>query len=149
MDMTINELSSTRGDLMKMLPDSAVPASIELPEDIKITGKVKGSMEDITMTTTINTSFGTGTFSGNLKNITDSIRANYNGTLAFNDFDLGKLMKQPPEQMGKLTLRTDLEGVGYAPKTMKARLDGTVASADIKGYVYNNLTLKGDVDNGL
>ena len=35
--------------------------------------------------------------------------------------------------MGKLTLRTDLEGVGYAPKTMKARLDGTVASADIKG----------------
>ncbi|SKB98246.1 translocation/assembly module TamB domain-containing protein [Dyadobacter psychrophilus] len=147
-DMTINELSSTKADLMKMLPDSAVPASIELPEDIKITGKVKGSMENITMTTTINTSFGTGTFSGNLKNITDSIRAQYNGTLAFTDFDLGRMMKQPPEQMGKLTLRTDLEGVGYAPKTMKASLDGTVASADIKGYVYNNLTLKGDVDNG-
>jgi hypothetical protein len=149
MDMNINELSSTRADLMKMLPDSAVPASIELPEDIKITGKVKGSMEDLTMTTTINTSFGIGTFSGNLKNITDSIRAQYNGTLAFNDFDLGKLMKQPPEQMGKLTLRTDLIGVGYAPKTMKASLDGTVASADIRGYVYNNLTLRGDVDNGL
>ncbi|WP_026628705.1 translocation/assembly module TamB domain-containing protein [Dyadobacter alkalitolerans] len=149
MDMTINELSSTKSDLMKMLPDSAVPASIELPEDIKITGKVKGSMDDITMTTTINTSFGVGTFSGNLKNITDSIRAEYNGTLAFNDFDLGKLMKQPPQEMGKLTLRTDLAGVGYAPKTMKAQLDGTVASADIKGYVYNNLTLKGDVDNGM
>ncbi|MCE7066244.1 translocation/assembly module TamB domain-containing protein [Dyadobacter sp. CY326] len=148
-DMTINELSSTKQDLMKMLPDSAVPASIELPENIKITGKVNGSMEDITMTTTINTSFGIGTFSGNLKNITDSMRAQYNGTLAFNDFDLGKLMKQPPEQMGKLTLRTDLEGTGYAPNTMRARLDGTVASADIKGYVYNNLTLKGDVDNGL
>ncbi|MCF0063914.1 translocation/assembly module TamB domain-containing protein [Dyadobacter chenwenxiniae] len=148
LDMTINELSSTKDDLMKMLPDSAVPASIELPQDIKITGKVKGSMEDITMTTTINTSFGVGTFSGNLKNITDSIKAQYNGTLAFNDFDLGKLMKQPPEQMGKLTLRTDLDGVGYAPKTMKASLDGTIASADIRGYVYNNLTLKGDVDNG-
>ncbi|MCF0042917.1 translocation/assembly module TamB domain-containing protein [Dyadobacter fanqingshengii] len=147
-DMTINELSSTKEDLMKMLPDSAVPASIELPEDIKITGKVKGSMENITMTTTINTSFGTGTFSGNLKNITDSIRAQYNGTLAFTDFDLGRMMKQPPAEMGKLTLRTDLEGIGYAPKTMKASLDGTVASADIKGYVYNNLTLKGDVDNG-
>lgn len=147
-DMTINELSSTKEDLMKMLPDSAVPATIELPEDIKITGKVKGSMENITMTTTINTSFGTGTFSGNLKNITDSIRAQYDGTLAFTDFDLGRMMKQPPEEMGKLTLRTDLEGIGYAPKTMKASLDGTVASADIKGYVYNNLTLKGDVDNG-
>jgi translocation and assembly module TamB len=149
MDLTINEISSTKQDLLKMLPDSAVPASIELPEQIKISGKVKGSMENLTLTTTINTSFGTGTFSGNLKNITDSLKAQYNGTLAFNDFDLGKLMKQPPEQMGKLTLRTDIEGVGYAPKTMKARLDGTIQSADIKGYVYNNLTLRGDVDNGM
>ncbi|WAC10342.1 translocation/assembly module TamB domain-containing protein [Dyadobacter pollutisoli] len=149
MDLAINEISSTRQDLLKMLPDSTVPASIELPEQIKISGKVKGSMENLTLTTTINTSFGNGTFSGNLKNITDSLKAQYNGTLAFNDFDLGKLMKQPPEQMGKLSLRTDIEGIGYAPKTMKARLDGTIQSADIKGYVYNNLSLRGDVDNGM
>ncbi|KAA6436602.1 translocation/assembly module TamB [Dyadobacter flavalbus] len=149
LDMTINEMSSTKQDLMKMLPDSAVPATIEIPEKVKITGKVKGTMENVTLTTTINTSFGTGSFSGNLKNITDSMRAQYNGTLAFREFDLGKLMKQPPEQMGKLTLRTDLEGVGYAPSTMRARLDGNVESADIRGYVYNNLRLKGDVDNGL
>ena len=148
-DMTINELSSTKQDLMKMLPDSAVPASIELPEQIKVSGRVKGSMENVTLTTTINTSFGTGTFSGTLKNITDSLKARYNGTLAFQDFDLGKMMKQPPEEMGKLTLRTDIDGIGYAPKTMKASLDGTIASADLKGYVYQNLTLKGDVDNGL
>lgn len=149
MDLNINEISSTKADLLKMLPDSAVPASIELPETIKVSGKVKGSMENLTLTTTINTSFGTGTFSGNLKNITDSLQAQYNGTLSFSEFDLGKLMKQPPSEMGKLTLRTDLEGVGYAPKTMKARLDGTIASADIKGYVYQNLRLQGDVDHGL
>jgi hypothetical protein len=149
MDLNISEISSTKQDLMKMLPDSAVPASIELPENIKISGKVKGSMDNLTMTTTINTSFGTGTFSGSLKNITDSLRAEYNGTLAFQDFDLGKLMKQPPQEMGKLTLRTDLEGKGYAPSTMRARLDGNIASADIKGYVYQNLQLKGDVDHGL
>jgi len=148
-DLTINELSSTQNDLMKVLPDSAVPASIQLPENIKITGKIKGGMNDVTMTTTINTSFGTGTFSGTLKNITDSIRAQYNGTLAFQEFDLGKLMKQPPEQFGKITLRTDVDGVGYAPKTMKASLDGNVVSADIKGYVYNNLRLTGDVDHGM
>jgi translocation and assembly module TamB len=148
-DMSINELSSTKQDLLKMLPDSAVPASIELPEQIKISGRVKGSMENLTLTTTINTSFGTGTFSGTLKNITDSLKARYNGTLAFQDFDLGKMMKQPPEEMGKLTLRADIDGIGYAPKTMKATLDGNIASADLKGYVYQNLTLKGDVDNGL
>ncbi|MCF0073670.1 translocation/assembly module TamB domain-containing protein [Dyadobacter sp. CY261] len=149
MDLNINEISSTKADLLKMLPDSAVPASIELPESIKISGKVKGSMENLTLATTINTSFGTGTFSGNLKNITDSVRAQYTGTLTFTEFDLGKLTKQPPAEMGKLTLRTDIEGVGYAPKTMKARLDGNIESADIKGYVYQNLRLKGDIDHGL
>lgn len=149
MDLNINEISSTRADLLKMLPDSAVPASIELPEAVRISGKVKGSMENLTLATTINTSFGTGTFWGNLKNITDSLRAQYNGTLTLTEFDLGKLTKQPPTELGKLTLRTEVEGTGYAPKTMKARLDGNVASADIKGYVYQNLRLKGDVDHGL
>ncbi|WP_353717441.1 translocation/assembly module TamB domain-containing protein [Dyadobacter sp. 676] len=149
MDLNIGEISSTKADLLKMLPDSTVPASIELPDAIKISGKVNGSMEDLTLTTTINSSFGSGTFSGNLKNITDSLRAQYNGTLTFSEFDLGKLMKQPASEMGKLTLRTDVEGVGYAPKTMKARLDGNIESADIKGYVYQNLKLKGDIDHGL
>ncbi|GGM97671.1 hypothetical protein GCM10010967_34430 [Dyadobacter beijingensis] len=149
MDLDINEISSTKADLLKMLPDSAVPASIELPETVKISGKVKGSMENLTLATTVNTSFGTGTFSGNLKNITDSLRAQYNGTLTFTEFDLGKLTKQPPTEMGKLTFRTDIEGVGYAPKTMIARLDGNIESADIKGYVYQNLRLKGDIDHGL
>ncbi|WP_149242149.1 translocation/assembly module TamB domain-containing protein [Dyadobacter sp. 32] len=148
-DLTINELSSTRNDLMKVLPDSTLPASIELPDRIKITGKLRGGMTDMTTTTTLNTSFGVGSFSGTLKNITDSLRAQYNGTLTFQEFDLGKLMKQAPAELGKITLRTDVEGVGYAPNTMKATLNGTVESADIKGYVYNNLRLSGDVDHGL
>lgn len=149
MDLNIPEISSTKADLLRVLPDSTLPASIELPDEIKVSGKIKGTMEDLTLATTINTSFGTGTFSGTLKNITDSLRAQYNGTLTFSEFDLGKLLKQPPSELGKLTLRTDLEGVGYAPKTMIARLDGTIESADIKGYVYQNLRLKGDIDHGL
>ncbi|SEI50624.1 Family of unknown function [Dyadobacter koreensis] len=148
-DMTINELSSTKADLMKMLPDSAVPSSIELPEQIKISGKVNGSMENLTMTTTIATSFGNGTFDGNLQNITDSIRAQYDGTLSFTDFDMGKMLKQPPQELGKLTLSTKLEGIGYTPSRMKANLDGTIQSADIKGYIYKNLVLKGDIDHNL
>ncbi len=149
MELNIPEISSTKADLLRILPDSTLPSSIELPDAIKVSGKINGSMEDLTLATTINTSFGTGTFSGNLKNITDSLRAQYNGTLTFSEFDLGKMLKQPPSELGKLTLRTDLEGVGYAPKTMVARLDGTIESADIKGYVYQNLRLKGDIDHGL
>lgn len=148
-DMTVNEISSTKADLLKMLPDSTLPSSIELPEQIKISGKVNGSMQNLTLNTTITTSFGNGTFAGKLVNITDSIKANYDGTLSFTDFDLGKLLKQPPQELGKLTLSTQIAGIGYTPSRMKANLEGTIQSADIKGYIYNNLTLKGDIDHGL
>jgi translocation and assembly module TamB len=149
LDLGITELSSTKNDLLKVLPDSTLPSSIELPDDIKISGRIKGGMANIALTTTINTSFGTGTFSGTFKDISDSLRAQYNGTLTFEDFDLGKLLKQPPAELGKITLRTDIEGLGYAPKTMVARLDGNVDRADIKGYIYNNLGLSGNIDHGL
>jgi translocation and assembly module TamB len=148
-DITFNEISSTRSDLLKMLPDSTLPSSIELPEKIKISGKVNGSMQNLTLNTTITSSFGDGQFAGRLVNITDSIRANYDGTLSFSDFDLGKLMKQPPQEFGKLTLSTQVSGTGYTPSRMKANIDGTIQSADIKGYIYNNLTLKGNIDHGL
>ncbi|CAG4989771.1 hypothetical protein DYBT9275_00375 [Dyadobacter sp. CECT 9275] len=149
MDLNISELTSGKDDILMLLPDSTLPSSVEIPEKISISGKIRGVMSNLNLNTTINTSFGVGTFSGNLKNISDSLKAEYDGNLSFTEFDLGKLLKQPPQEMGKLTLSTTVSGRGYASKTMQANLDGTIQRADIKGYIYNNLTLKGSVDKGL
>ncbi|WP_025764761.1 translocation/assembly module TamB domain-containing protein [Dyadobacter tibetensis] len=148
LNITLKELSTTKANLVSMLPDSTLPASIELPDSIRIVGSAKGNMANMDLTTTINTTFGSGTFSGNLKNITDSIRAEYNGDLAFENFDMGRLLKQPPEELGKLTLNTNLSGTGYAMGTMQANITGNIASASVKGYTYNNLTLDGGIDHG-
>ena len=148
-NMSIDEMATTRQDLMKMLPDSAVPSSIELPEKLNITGKVKGGLDDITLDAKIATSLGNGSFAGNVRNATDSVNATYNGQLSFTEFDMGKFLKQPPEELGKLTLTTDVDGRGFSPTTMQARLNGTVQSASVKGYTYNNLKLNGTLDNGL
>ncbi len=148
-NISIDEMASTRRDLMKMLPDSALPSSIELPETLNITGKVKGGLDNITMDANIATSLGNGSFAGNVRNATDSVNATYNGTLSFTEFDMGKFLKQPPEELGKLTLTTDVDGRGFSPTIMQARLNGTVQSASVKGYTYNNLNLNGTIDNGL
>jgi translocation and assembly module TamB len=148
-DLNIPEMASTKGDLLKILPDSTLPASVELPENIKVSAKVNGGMKSLATTARIETSYGTGTFSGTLKNIADSVKATYNGTLNLDAFDVGSLLKQPADQLGKISLRTDVDGTGYAPKTMRASLTGTIQSADIKGYVYNNLDLTGNIDHGL
>jgi translocation and assembly module TamB len=148
-NLSIDEMATTRQDLMNILPDSALPSSVELPEKILITGKIQGGMEDITMDAKINTSLGNGAFVGNIKNATDSVNITYNGQLSFQEFDMGKFLKQPPEELGKITLVTDIDGRGYSPNTMQARLNGTVQSASVKGYTYNNLKLNGEIDNGL
>lgn len=148
-NLDIDEMSTTRQDLMKILPDSALPSSIELPEKIAIKGKVRGGLNDMTLDAQINTSLGNGAFVGNVRNPTDSVNITYNGQLSFQEFDMGKFLKQPPEELGKITLTTDIDGRGYSPNTMTARVNGTVQSASVKGYTYNNLKLNGEIDNGL
>ncbi|GAB2784934.1 hypothetical protein GCM10027275_31560 [Rhabdobacter roseus] len=148
-DLSLDELSSTRSDLLSLAPADAIPASIELPERINLTGKIQGTLQDLTMDATLGTSLGNGSFNGNIKNSTNPSLATYNGTLSFQEFDMGTFLKQPPEEMGKITLSTDVNGQGFEPATMQARLNGTVQSASLKGYTYNNLALKGNIDKGL
>ncbi len=148
-DVTLDQFATTRQDLMKILPDSTLPSSIELPEDFAISGTIKGGMEDLTLDTKIVTSLGNGSFAGNVKNATDSVNTTYNGRLSFQEFDMGTFLKQPPEELGKLTLSADVDGRGFSPKTMQTRINGTVESASVKGYTYNNLNLNGNINNGL
>ncbi len=149
MRLNLNEIATTKADLQKMLPDSSLPSSIELPDSIRITGKINGSIANLALVTNISTSFGQGTFSGTLKNITDSVKAEYDGTLRLNEFDMGKLLKQPTDELGKITLLATLSGNGYALNTMQANLQGNVDDASIKGYNYQNLALTGNINNGL
>jgi translocation and assembly module TamB len=149
LDINIERMASTRQDLLKILPDSALPSSIELPENLDITGTINGTLEDITMDAQIATSLGNGAFTGNIKNATDTANISYDGRLSFQEFDMGKFLKQPPEELGKITLSTEVQGRGIDPKTMQAQLNGTVQSASIKGYTYNNLNLDGAIENGV
>ncbi len=147
-DVNIRELSSTRSDLLQIVPKGSVPTSIELPERVGLTGQIRGTMGDLTMDATLTTSLGTGSFDGNIKNATTPEQARYNGRLSFDEFDMGRLLKQPPEELGKLTLSTQVQGQGFDPATMQTRVDGTIQSASIKGYEYNNLTLTGGINRG-
>ena len=149
LDVTIAELATTRQDLLAMAPDSTIPSSIELPEKLAVKGTIKGTMQNLTMDAQMETSLGNGNFAGTIKNATDTRLAAYNGRLSFDAFDMGKLLKQPADQLGTLTLSTEVEGVGLDPATMQARLSGTVQSASILGYQYNNLALNGTIDKGL
>lgn len=142
-DVKVTEFSTTKADIERIVPKDALPTSIELPAKIGLTGSVKGSLDNLTLDTRLASDLGDATFVGNLKNFVRGKNQGYQGTLVLKDFNAGKLLKQPPEQLGKLSLTATVDGKGINPKTLEAELKGTVLSADVKGYTYQNLNLSG------
>ena len=144
LDMELGALSMTKADMLRLAGDSLIPKSIELPQFMNIEGKIKGSLQNLTLDASLDSDLGAAAFKGNLKNITADKNQIYNGKIKLQEFDLGKLTKQP-ENIGKLTLDASIEGNGLDPKTMNATVDGVAQKAFVKGYEYNNLTLKGTI----
>ena len=94
----------------------------------------------------LNSSFGNakidGLYDQRIKN-----KEKYDATFSLLDFDLGRFIKN--DSLGKVTLNAKVKGKGLDPKTAQAELDGLVQKAVFNKYTYQNLTLKGNIKNGL
>jgi hypothetical protein len=143
LDLKVSELTALRSDIERLAPKDALPTSIELPVKMLLTGDVKGSLDNLTLSTRLATDMGEATFEGNLKNFIKAKSQSYEGTLVLKEFNAGKLLKQSPEELGKLSLTATVNGQGIDPKTLQAELKGKVLSADVKGYTYRDLDLTG------
>lgn len=147
-DMELGQLSMTKADILRMAGDSAIPKSIELPQFVSLEGKIKGSLQNLILDASLDSDLGGAAFKGTLKNITTDKNQVYDGKITLQEFDLGKLTKQP-ENVGKLTLEATIKGNGFDPKNMNTTVDGIAQKAVVKGYEYNNLSLKGTIKDQL
>jgi hypothetical protein len=71
----------------------------------------------------------------------------YSANIKMSELDVGALTKQP-QNVGKLTLTAEIKGAGLDPKKASLQLNGDIVKAQIKGYTYQNLLLKGTGTNG-
>ena len=142
----IDEVSVTKSDIQKIVPKEMLPTAIELPETIVLKGTIGGKVNNLNVNTQLISDLGKAQFKGTLVNITVPNKQQYDGQLSLNEFDLGKLLKQP-EQYGKMTLVTDFHGKGTNPKTMDAEIKGKIEQAVIKGYDYKDLQFSTTIRN--
>lgn len=145
-DLDIKKLSSTSKDVLSFAPSGTIPNNIQLPSQFNVQGKFKGSMQNFKTNLALNSSFGNakvnGLYDQRIKN-----QEKYDATVSLLDFDLGKLIKN--DSLGKVTLNAKVKGKGLDPKTARAELDGIVQKAVFNKYTYRDLTLKGNIKNGL
>ena len=145
-DLDIKKFSSTSKDVLSFVPKGTIPNNIQLPSQFNVQGKFKGSVQNFKTNLALNSSFGNAKidalFDQRIKN-----KEQYDATVSLLDFDLGKLIKN--DSLGKVTLKAKVKGKGLDPKTAQAELDGIVQKAVFNKYTYRDLTLKGNIKNGV
>lgn len=144
-NLNVKNLQVSKSDLNKSLKKGSLPSAIQLPEQMIVKGVFKGKLNNFNTDMAVNSSFGSAKikthFDYRLKN-----KEKYDGIAQLDNFDLGKLIKNP--DLGKLTIKTKFKGTGLNPKTATANVDGFMNSGTFKGYTYKELALKGIIVNG-
>ncbi|WP_163410572.1 translocation/assembly module TamB domain-containing protein [Flavobacterium ajazii] len=144
-DLNIKKLSSTSKDIYAFVPAGTIPATIQIPSQLNLQGKFKGSVQNFKANLALNSSFGNAKvdalFDQRIKK-----REKYDATVYLLDFDLGRLIKN--DSIGKITLKAKVKGRGLDPKTANAAIDGLVQKAVFNRYAYKDLALKGNIENG-
>lgn len=144
-DLNIKDLQSGSKDLSGILPPRTIPNSIQVPSKFSAKGNFKGTMNNFFTNLNLVSSFG----NAKIKATFDQRRKNYekyDAITELNNFDLGKFIKN--DSIGKVTLKANIKGTGFNPKTATASLNGTILKAYYNKYTYQNLKLKGNINNG-
>ncbi|NRT12122.1 translocation/assembly module TamB [Flavobacterium sp. 14A] len=145
-DLDIKDVKTTSKDIAAFTPKGTIPASIQLPSQMNLKGTFKGTITNFNTNLALGSSYGNAKvnalFDQRVKN-----KERYDAQINLSNFDLGKLMRD--NTIGKLSLKGNAKGTGLDPKTAKATVQGTLVSLDYNKYKYQNLALKGAINNGL
>ena len=144
-NLYIKNFQSSAKDAYGFVPKNTIPNNIQLPAQFSAKGTFKGKIKNFSTNMTLASSSGNAKIKGYLdRRVMDRERYNFDATL--DNFDLGRFLKN--DSIGKVTLRTDIKGTGFNPKTANALANATVIKATYNRYTYQNLKVDGKVNNG-
>lgn len=140
-DLRLKELSGYRKDLLGFLPINTIPDSLlhYIPEQFKLTGSYKGSLNDLATDLQLQSSLGDVTVKGTLKNLRHPKELVYNLDLQTQEIRLGELLED--SSLGNITARVKAKGSGTDLKTANADLHANILKAEYQGYTYSDIDL--------
>ncbi|MEO6315672.1 MAG: translocation/assembly module TamB domain-containing protein [Chitinophagaceae bacterium] len=146
-NLVIKNLSSGRKDIMGMVPPNTVPANIRIPEQVSISGKFNGGMNDLVTDLALRSTSGDATVKGSASQFSDKRNARYDLTITLNKLDLGKIIIDTAKTLGLITAKATAKGRGFDPQYANARVQAVVRSAEIKQYAYQNFKMDATIAN--
>lgn len=145
--ISLNRLSGSRKDLEALLPPGTIPASISLPEQFLIKGKVSGKAEAINLDIVFNTSDGNGLLKGRITQLKGKEKFAYQIRAASGGLQLGKILMDT--LYGNTHFDLVVNGRGVDPLLLNAGIEGKIPSIYFKGYDYQNIQVIGGLKHSL
>ncbi|MEO7992099.1 MAG: translocation/assembly module TamB domain-containing protein [Chryseolinea sp.] len=142
-NVQVEKLYTTRGDIQNILVDSLIPASIQLPQWIQLVGNFNGTIKQPNIYALVKSDVGQ--LEGNYKTLTTSLRPSYDASITTKQFDIGKVLRQT--EMGKLNVQASIKGSGYKMDSLDAAIDVNVKSFEYSHYDYHDFKLNGTIKN--
>ncbi len=125
---------------IQLFAGSAVPDSINLPENIALLINFKGKMKSFAATIGLKSSFGNADIKANL-----DPQENFSSHMKIEKFDLGSLLNDKV-MYGSVSLTAQVSGRGLDPKTMQAKIKADVSEMYLNKYTYQHLKIDGNVN---
>ena len=154
-EVNVEELSFSKRDIetIPLYPFDSLKM-VSIPDQMATLGKVKfkgnfnGFYNDFVAYGNINTDLGFISSDLNLKLGSVDKQTSYKGNLRLNDFDIGKFSGLA-DILGKVTLKTKVEGKGFDMKNINANIEGDISGLEFYKYNYSNIDLNGHFENKL
>ena len=143
----INNSRVTKSFIEALVPAGTIPANINLPEVMMLTGTAKGDVNNVQPNLTLSGSYGVAKVNGFVRNFKNSEKAVYDLSFATQNFKIGKLIKQDTV-IGNLSFTGYARGKGFNYKTMNSVIKGTVENVGFRKYNYKNIILNANLVNG-
>lgn len=143
LDLSFNPIKTTAADLISILPDSTIPSSIKLPEEIYLKGNYKGTLSDFVAAFDMSSTTGNAFVHADIKNLQKE-NPSYDLALQTHNFNLGNLLQQ--STLGIVNGSVDVKGTGFKKETIVATINANIETIELNAYNYHNILLDGTID---
>ncbi|MBC7439050.1 MAG: translocation/assembly module TamB, partial [Flavobacterium sp.] len=145
-DLKVKNSQTSAKDVYSFMPKNTIPNTIQLPAQFSAKGTFKGTLDNFITNVNFTSSSGDAKIVGNLdQRIKD--KEKYKFEALVDNFNLGSFLKN--DSIGKITLKMNVDGKGFNPKSANATVSTTVIKANFNHYNYQNLVLNGTINKGL
>ena len=148
MDIEAAPLKTTYKDAIAFAPALKKITNPDLAQlqYIHFTGNFAGFIKDFVTSGTIQTALGNVVADVNMK-IPSTRSPIYSGTVTTNNFNIGRLIKEP--KLGYVSLQAKLKGAGFDPQKDNIAIESNIRYIDFNKYRYQNIHANGEVSKNV